>query len=120
MKIAYQLLSEARKLIDTPEKWTQDAIARNVDNQVTALSDASACKFCMYGALMKSAGLAISNAYLGVPAVDELDAVHELRVALALLSKQTGGESVGRFNDTVSHGQALAAFDGAIKVAKDR
>ena len=48
-----ELLIEARKLIEAPERWCQAQFAYTVDDRPTHAADITACKWCMDGAIDK-------------------------------------------------------------------
>lgn len=41
------------ELLNTPEKWTQQAMARNEDKYSVGLDSSKAVAWCLYGALLK-------------------------------------------------------------------
>ena len=43
-----------RKLIDCPDKWTQKAYARNINNKSVFPTDESAVKWSIHGAIIKT------------------------------------------------------------------
>lgn len=45
-----EILIEIKSLIDTPEKWTKGAFARNKNYEVVQASSKDACCFCLAGA----------------------------------------------------------------------
>jgi hypothetical protein len=52
-----ELLREARALIDTPEKWTQGAFARDGKGDRVDELDKRACRFCASGATSRVTGI---------------------------------------------------------------
>lgn len=66
MNTAYQILTKAKSLIDTPEKWAVGLLAlgpnrwdagygREYDGEVVDPIDPTACKFCSIGAVARAA-----------------------------------------------------------------
>lgn len=95
------VLVRARALIEKPEAWTKEAMARDVRQAVVRTgADAAAC-FCLAGALYK---------------VSERDSCG-FNEALDLLTADCGVAGAVYFNDapTTSHSDVLALFDRAIE-----
>ena len=106
-------LSQARRLIADPDRWTRSAPARRwkaphgkVKGEwvPTEATDASARRFCAAGALCK-----VSGVRSGAPGFAFLDAA-----AVRLL-----GVGIGRANDDprLGHADVLRCFDLAIALA---
>jgi hypothetical protein len=96
-----QILIEANALIDTPEKWTQEAYARDVNRYpISCRVDEAVC-FCSLGAINRVTLEKHSHMYL--PAVIHLE--------------KTMGMQVADFNDRHSHSEVMAAWDRAIDTA---
>ena len=112
-------LGKAKALIDTPEKWTQDAFARDVHGNPTswyakALGREPVC-FCAIGAVRKASNSIppdeiISYAQDGITVLTE--------DFLGYVSKKLYGVSIESFNDRVKHFEVMGLFDEAIKEAK--
>lgn len=110
-----EILTKARELIDSPDKWTQRFYARNENNAAVTVNDDSAVCFCSIGAVHRAAG------------TDPIGSIHSPRIttsAIVALGQQTG-ESLGGhsmfarkavllFNDNSNHDAVLAMFDRAI------
>jgi hypothetical protein len=47
---------KAYELLDSPEKWTQGAMARNADGDVVAVTSPKAVRWCLAGAIKRSNG----------------------------------------------------------------
>jgi hypothetical protein len=95
-----ELLREARALIDTPEKWTQGAFARDGKGDRVDELDKRACRFCASGATSRVTGIkspAITPAYKAIQR-----------------AMGVGVFEVSVFNDQHTHAEVLAAFDKAI------
>ena len=45
------VLVAARARLDDPDRWTQEAYARRVDNETCKPRDPGACKWCLLGAI---------------------------------------------------------------------
>ena len=94
-----EILRKAKALIDTPEKWTQGAFARDrIGNQTLNLNDKAVC-FCSAGALGRLNALD----YQSIKIINYLAGVM--------------GDIVG-FNDTHTHAEVMAKWDEAIALAE--
>ena len=102
MKTTAQILTEARALIDTPEKWTQGELARNSKGRVIDYESKNAVCYCAAGALKRSAERRAKLLY----------------TAESLLARVANVEFVWQFNDTHSHAEVMELFDRAISLAK--
>lgn len=123
MKTASQLLVESKALIADPVTWTTGHIAR--DAAGTPIQDPfhpDACQFCMYGALGRVAGVGAYDGLSSIPACDELDSVHELRVAIQrvtrVVTQESRFRSIGDFNDNSTHQQVMNLLDKAIQTTR--
>lgn len=96
-----QILIEARKLIEKPERWIQHDYARDADGGEVTPDDSDATCFCMLGALARSAHAMEHEAH---------------RLPAALVLSTTVGGRVHHWNDDPdrTHAEVLAAFDRAI------
>lgn len=109
MKTPRQILIAARKLIERPECWTQNAPARTQSGAVAKVFGQSAVCFCSWGAVVKIDG---DSSFLS----------DEARVAIDLLTRAARDKGVAgaiRFNDTHTHPEVLAMFDTAIAAAAE-
>lgn len=48
-------LRAAKKVIDTPEKWTKEAMARDSDGRIVFANSPDACRWCAAGAVERAA-----------------------------------------------------------------
>lgn len=94
---AKQILIEAKKLIDTPERWLTGVFARTAGGKSVNPLSPDACRFCSIGAVWRIIGYR--------------DGLHEIGLFSAM------GGDVYHFNDTHTHGEVMAAFDRAIASA---
>ncbi len=53
--LVLQVAERARALINDPRTWTQDAMARTRSNRHCGPTDASAVRYCAYGAILRAA-----------------------------------------------------------------
>jgi hypothetical protein len=118
MSLTKTILEHARALIDTPDKWTQNAFARNALGVNVEVRGSSATCFCTLGAIER--------------AVDRMndDDGHLMTAAgyaRRLLANSTGAEPLfyashlAEFNDrpTTTHAIVMEMFDKAIDKATD-
>ena len=99
-----QILQAARDLIAKPENWTQDDFAKAADGSgVDSNNDKAVC-WCSLGALHK----------VSPPVEDN----QTKKLAKILLRKAMGGP-IAAFNDAHTHEEVIAAWDEAIKLAKE-
>lgn len=99
-----EILVRARKLISTPEKWTQGTYARDKANNSTPYSSRQAVCFCTSGAIHRA------HIELGEDLSDAPFAV------LSLYSPITKRNGIAYWNDMTDrrHSEVLALFDRAI------
>ena len=97
------VLKATRALIDTPEKWTKGAYARDARGRVVGWLDPGASCFCVQGAFHKALG------HLG----DSSFEVWHERVSDAFPAHFN---SVQEYNDhpDTTHADIMAVFDRAI------
>lgn len=104
-----QLLEQAKALIDTPEKWTKGALARDAGGQPVAYFAPDARCFCTAGALQKACNNDESNSRL----------IQAGRRAIykAMAERDKLDVSIERFNDHTftTHAEVMAVFDLAIE-----
>lgn len=93
-----QILRKAKALIDTPEKWTQGAFARDAKGRGVETHDVKAVCFCSAGALGKVNHDGPNEPY-------------------EYLTRSFGGGLVV-FNDTHTHAEVMAKWDEAIALAE--
>lgn len=95
-------LIAAKALIDTPEKWTQEEMARDAYGKITDYEGESATCFCSLGAACKvTAGSGFTYGYL-----------------VRALSAAGDGTYIVDFNDSHTHAEVMAVWDKAIDKAK--
>jgi hypothetical protein len=92
-----EILTAARELISAPERWTQEAFARDAGGNSCSEKLERAVCFCSWGAFHRAGYSIIAEHFLR----SEMDGMP------------------GRFNDTHTHAEVLAAFDRAIEAAKE-
>ena len=115
MKTALQLLEEAKATIQDSKRWTQNAFARDKDNNKVSSRTPTAVCWCSLGALNRIQDT--GGEYL--KAVQLLTkAVQLLTKAVQLLTKAAGTE-VAEYNDSSTHEEVLAMWDKAIELAKE-
>lgn len=103
MKVS-ELLIKARSVISCPEKWTQGAFAKDIDQVGVAVSDTSAVCFCSLGAIF----------YVDV--LQGAVAGYILQGnAMSALSKAMGDSGVTIYNDTHTYEEVIEKWDIAIK-----
>lgn len=104
-----QVLTEALALIDTPEKWCQDAFAKSERGLAVDSMDPSACMFCAEGAL--------NRAKRGQRAASISVEMTWLRSAAFIVA---GTTCPTRVNDIYGYEKTIEMFDKAIQIAKER
>jgi hypothetical protein len=106
MSDVVKILEAARKVIETPEKWTKGFFAQTSEGVNCYTDSPHAVCFCASGAVQK--------AWLENGA-----GVYEARAILSsIVSNYKGG--IPEFNDALetTHADVLEVFDTAIEVAK--
>ncbi len=93
-----QLLTQARALIQQPERWTQNTYARDVTGDPVDPRSTEAFCWCTIGAIAK-----VSEGQ--IVAQEARD--HLVKTAMHV--------KLDRFNDTMTHRAVLEAFDKAIE-----
>jgi len=96
---ALQVLRKARKLIETPERWTKGDAAKDRDGVPVGMKSRAAVCFCAAGAIARASG-GWNGGY------------HNARAALEVAI----GGAIAEWNDAPrrTHAQVLRAFDKAI------
>jgi hypothetical protein len=102
VKTTVETLRDAKALIDTPAKWTQNADARRSNNIPCSYANPDAICFCIVGAVWRASG-EFSKAF-----------------HLVHWQAQEEGRRVTQFNDhpDTSHNDVMAFFDRAIALAE--
>lgn len=103
MKTTVEILTEAKALINTPEKWLREGphFARTTTGEPCSTSSPDASSFDIFGAWMK-AGAGQSDAGKGA---------YKLLVGAFGMPLMWG-------NDIFTHAEVMDAFDRAIELAK--
>lgn len=107
MKVS-ELLTNARAIIATPDKWHKGSYACNSDGEARLSSEDDAVRFCVLGAMDKAAG------------IDDNEDSMPRSKAVNLLIDYIGDNHVASFNDSPSttHADVMAMFDNAIARAR--
>lgn len=79
---------KAYELLDSPEKWTQQTLARDINGMATSPRGYDACSFCLVGA--------IERCY-NVPSKDMLAIIQLVEDELKV--QAPGFEFIGQWND---------------------
>lgn len=103
MKIS-EILIEAKKKIDTPEKWTKRTLARDSKNQEVDFDSKNAVCFCSIGALE------VEFREKGIPNSTWYSCIKALNAGMGLY--------IADFNDTHTHEEVMGAWDRAIESQK--
>ena len=107
-----QILSEARALIDQPEKWTQNTLGRDATGKpVDLCSNVEAAALCASGAILAAC------MYDGVFCAEET-AVRD-QLMRAINGPDARGYGLAFWNDEPerTHAEVMQAFDRAIEDA---
>lgn len=99
-----EFLEKAKSYIDSPEKWTQEELAKDAHGKPVNPYNESATCFCSLGALMKAQ----------LPTADRVDIYYTSKKFLF----EAMGSTPSRFNDTHTHEEVMDAWDRAIAEAK--
>lgn len=99
--LAVQVLSTARDLIATPDKWCQFHLGLTADGRDTTGATPDTVKRCAVGAL---------NAAAKILKCNRATAWHAL--TRVLLKNRSRG--IAEFNNTHTHGEVIALFSAAI------
>lgn len=110
-----EFLIKAKALIDSPEKWTQGAFARdNAGYEVPSL-DSSACRFCSGGAILRTC-------YQLIP--DEKNSKQKENIVIFMLESLNTefqpNKSITSFNDNNTFEDVMLWWDNAIETAKEQ
>ncbi len=104
MTTVKELLTEARRTITDPDRWTTRVMARDVSMEAVDPYDPRAQRWCAIGSLMlASVTLAPTRAY---------------EEAVDALLDGAGDRGLFETNDQLGHAAVLAMFDRAIEGAK--
>lgn len=113
MQTTSETLRAAKALIDTPEKWTQGAYARDEEGLTVFVGDEAAVCFCSIGALARTERLH------NVPDPHELGRRATIRALRPSHDPILAAGLIADFNDTHSHSEVMAMWDRAIKRAAE-
>lgn len=100
-----ELLTKARELISTPERWYQGGFGCDAEGRTVsagAVAEGAACKWCSYGAI--------------ITAGQNTGSLEALSALEAVIRDGNNDVAVGPWNDAPerTHAEVLAAFDRAI------
>ena len=105
-----EILAQARHLLQKPQSWSQGAFAYNEGDHSVSFNDASACSFCLEGAIRRVAkrGRAPEN-----------NLERALLLVRAIIHVPGNYPSIQGWNDraTTRHSDVLAVLDKAIAAA---
>ena len=103
-----RILRKAKDLIDTPEKWAKNQMARNVNGMHVNVRNPDAVCFCSLGALYRAAHV------LGIGYVRHIGLVDACE---EVLMKYTGRCNLTYFNDQYdrNHDEIMHLFDQGIQ-----
>jgi len=104
------VLVAARELIAVPERWTQNALARDAGGRMRSAESRGAVSWCAYGALIRQAG---------GPTTATVAAADKLSVAASAINPKQyrGQDSFLTLNNKSDHPTVLRMFDLAIAEA---
>lgn len=102
-----EILIKAKSLIDTPEKWTTETLARNSAKKPVGFDSEEAVCFCSLGALHR----------IFEDMGDENSALH-FNKSKNYLRMGTQHQFIAHFNDDATHEEVMVAWDKAIELAK--
>lgn len=105
-----EILKQARALIEDRKKWTRGTYARNAENVTVSPREASACKWCAFGAVWR-----VSGKHDGMT---EPRSPYVFLERAARLQAPRADYPVLTVNDRRGHAAVLAAFDAAIALAE--
>lgn len=105
-----EILEKVRALIDKPEKWTKDTLARNIEGTPTFTSSGDAVSFCIIGAICKAKNLEPDFFYVQ-SLLDEF-----------VPPEYTGFAKLIKFNndEKTTHQDLMELFDKAIAAEKEK
>ena len=100
-----EILSAAKKLIETPDKWTKGAFGRtaNGDGRLAPEDTRDAISWCAAGAIKMTA-----------------PGVRDIELAYQMFERAVGIFSIPPWNDSEfrTHDEVMAGFDKAIALAR--
>jgi hypothetical protein len=99
-----QVIEQARALIADPAAWTQGEFARDVSGNAVSWRSREAVQFCLWGALNRAAYEMTGDKRQSIALADKA----------AAAMREPGG-SLSRVNDTGTHRDVIAIFDGYLR-----
>jgi hypothetical protein len=108
-EILRQILTDTRALIDTPEKWTQDAWARDKDGKRLEYSDPDAVCYCVFGAVNK-----VQSSWPHPVVIDGNMQKSPGWVFADASDLLVANNLTPRGQDDMTHGEVMAKLDGII------
>lgn len=102
----------ARKLIESPDNWCQEAYARNKDDYLSSIASPSACKFCAVGSVIRANDQRMNN-------IQSEDVFIKQNEVTNLFAEYAGIGNIISFNDENQHDKILLAFDKLIAAMPD-
>ena len=105
----YEVLEKAKDLLSDPDKWTQQAYARDADGETVMVHDESAVRWCVLGAV----GKVVPDHDNSRARMRAADILNESSLELHNCLSATG------VNDGSSHRVVLAMLDHATEKAKE-
>lgn len=99
-----QILEAGLALIRDPNKWAQQFLALNAQNDEVEPLDPTACSWCSIGALVKASGNPLFEGFA------------EMRHLEQAIGENTPGIAV--FNDYSTHEQVIKVWEKAIEYAR--
>lgn len=122
---ALRILTGARALLDSPEKWTREVLARDANGGKVGIRSPDAVCYCSLGALTKAMNDRVAEVTKLVP-LDVHPEVHDQYctqhdIVFDYLAELAGGDLVG-FNDgpDTKYADVVNLFDLAIDNAEER
>lgn len=111
-------LIQAKGLIDTPEKWAQEAYALDHEGREAGEWEDRACRFCTVGALYRTSFGVREQVQL----IDTNEVLNSAYILLDRIMREKYGHrgSLIGFNDSHTHQEVMALFDAAIEAADGR
>lgn len=111
MSSVAEKLERAKALIDTPEKWCQEALARNSEGESASPGAVGTARHCSTGALMVAVGE--SDKWFNGPKTKEL-----ANVLMPGVERENVTRELCAFNNERTHADVMALFDAGIARAK--
>lgn len=109
-----EFLKNAKALINTPDKWTKRAYARDAGGNSVSEDSPDAVCFCSVGALDK---LVRAEPSTDVKVYQIRNIAHSILDAAAKELDGEGSNAMGLNDSAVSHSEVMAMFDLAIAKA---